>query len=362
MNNFDPIDIKGEIKRSNLNLENMENRRSFIKTMAGATAGIMIPWETACGGNSIRSDRFGEVLPLRRLGKTGKEVTMLGLGGYHIGWTTEKDAQEVIETAINGGIRFFDTAHSYEKGTSEERYGRFLIPHYRDQIFLMTKSTARDGASLAEEFDLSLKRLQCDYVDLLQIHSLESPDDVDQRLENGVVDAALKILSTGKAKHIGFTGHQSPYAQLRMMEQLPESHSFSTLQIPINLVDYASEHSFVKQVIPKALEHDLGILAMKTLADGRFFNRKEAKGNVQWETDSPAIPNYLSVKEALYFSWSMPVSVLITGAENVILLREKIELAKEFVGMSEADRLALLAKVEKAPDREGIEYYKNIEG
>ena len=98
-------------------------------------------------------------------------------------------------------------------------------------------------------------------------------------MENGVVDAALKILSSGKAKHIGFTSHRSPYAHLRMMEQLPESHSFSTVQMPVNLVDYASEHSFVKQVIPEALEQNLGILAMKTLADGRFFKRKEKNGN-----------------------------------------------------------------------------------
>lgn len=340
----------------------MENRRSFIKTMAGATAGIMVPWGTIGGCNRIRSDKFGELLPLRTLGKTGQDVTMLGLGGYHVGWTTEKDAQEVIETAINGGIRFYDTAHSYDKGTSEERYGRFLVPKYRDHIFLMTKSTATDGANLKEEFDLSLKRLQCDYVDLLQIHSLRSPDDVDQRLENGVVDSAMEILSSGKAKHIGFTGHRNPYAHLRMIEQLPESHSFSTVQMPINLVDYASEHSFVKQVIPEALDHDLGILAMKTLADGRFFNRKEAKGRVRWETTTPVIPDYVSIKEALFFSWSMPISVLITGAENATMLKEKIELAKEFVEQSDEDRAALLTRVEQAPDREGVEYYKNIEG
>ena len=340
----------------------MKNRRNFIKAMAGATAGIMIPWGKACGVNTIRSDKFGEILPLRRLGKTGKDVTMLGLGGYHIGWTTEKDAQAVIETAISGGIRFFDTAHSYEKGTSEERYGRFLIPKYRDQIFLMTKSTARSSTTLQEEFDLSLKRLQCDYVDLLQIHSFRNPEDVDKRLENGVIDAALKILSTGKAKHIGFTGHQNPYALLKMMEQFPETHSFSTVQMPINLVDSASEHSFVKQVIPEALEHRLGILAMKTLADGRFFNKKEVNGQVSWETDSPVIPDHFSVRDALFFSWSLPISVLITGAENVTLLKEKLKLAKEFVSMSEEERAALLGKVEQVPDREGVEGYKKIEG
>ena len=101
---------------------------------------------------------------------------------------------------------------------------------------------------------------------------------------------------------------------------------------------------------------------MKTLADGRFFNRKEAKGKVQWLTDSPAIPDHLSVKEALFFAWSMPVSVLITGAENVSLLEEKIELAKGFVSMSESERSALLTKVEQISDRKNIEYYKRIDG
>ncbi len=328
--------------------------------MAGATAGIMIPWGKALGKSPSGYDKLGEILPLRKLGKTGKEVTMLGLGGYHVGWTSEKDAQAVIETAIHGGIRFFDTAHSYGKGTSEERYGKYLIPSYRDQVFLMTKSTAQNGEDLQKEFELSLKRLKCDHVDLLQIHSLASPEDVDQRMENGVVDIAQKILSSGKATHIGFTGHSSPYAQLRLMEKLPESHKFSTVQMPINLVDYASEHSFVRQVIPKAMDQDLGILAMKTLADGRFFNKKEAMGKVQWETDSPVVPDRVSVKDALFFAWSMPISVLITGAENAGLLEEKIQLAKTFVSLSEADREKLLSRIEEMPDREGIEYYKKV--
>ena len=339
----------------------MNKRRSFIKTMAGATAGMMIPWGKALGANNPGSyDKLGEILPLRKLGKTGRKVTMLGLGGYHVGWTTEKDAQAVIEAAIHGGIRFFDTAHSYGKGTSEERYGKYLVPNYRDQVFLMTKSMARDGENLQKEFDLSLKRLQCDDVDLLQIHSVENPEDVDERIINGVVDVAQKILSSGKAKHIGFTGHSSPYALLRLMEALPESHAFSTVQMPINLVDYASEHSFVKQVIPDALEQNLGILAMKTLADGRFFTKKESNGNVQWETESPVVPDQVSVKDALFYAWSMPISVLITGAENVSLLEEKIELARTFVSLSENDRAALIAKIEQMSDRRDIEYYKKV--
>ncbi|HKK81808.1 MAG TPA: aldo/keto reductase, partial [Prolixibacteraceae bacterium] len=150
----------------------MENRREFLLKMASLTAALTLPIHWSHGSPSTRSDKFGNLLPLRKLGTTGEKVTMLGVGGYHVGWTSEKDAQEVIETAINGGIRFFDTAHNYGNGASEERYGKYLIPKYRDSIFLMTKSQAHDGKSLMKEFELSLKRLKTDYVDLLQIHSL----------------------------------------------------------------------------------------------------------------------------------------------------------------------------------------------
>ena len=329
--------------------------------MAGLTAGLVLPVNWSCTGATRTSDKFGDLLPLRKLGKTGEMVTMLGVGGFHIGWTSERDAQEVIETAMAGGIRFFDTAHNYGKGASEERYGKLLVPKYRDHIFLMTKTQAKDGKSLLEEVDLSLKRLNTDQVDLLQIHSFGSPEDVDQREENGVMDAMLQVRESGKARHIGFTGHQSPYAHLRMMEKLNDYPDFATLQMPINLVDFASNHSFVKETLPAAMENELGILAMKTLADGRFFTHKQMNERVVWDSDDPVIPGYISLKEALFFSWSLPISVLITGAENSEFVKEKISLAKEFVAQSEDEKIKLLDKVIQVPLREKIEYYKRID-
>jgi uncharacterized protein len=340
----------------------METRRDFLKSMAGITAGIMLPVGWGCKNLVSDRDKFGELLPLRKLGKTGEKVTMLGVGGYHIGWTTEEDAQEVIETAIDGGIRFFDTAHNYGNGLSEERYGKFLIPKYRDDIFLMTKTQAKDGDSLLTEVDLSLKRLKTDRVDLLQMHSLQSPEDVDQREMNGALDAMMKILETGKARHIGFTGHQNPYAHLRMIEKLKDYPAFSTLQMPLNIVDFASEHSFVKETLPTALDSKLGILAMKTLADGRFFINKKVNDRLLWETETPVVPDHVSIQEALFFSWSLPVSVLITGAENSTMLREKISLAKAFVKQTEEDKNKLLDKISLAPDLNSVEYYKRIDG
>ena len=176
----------------------MENRREFLKNMAGITAGMMLPVGWGCSPSSSGSDALGALLPMRKLGSTGEKVTMLGVGGYHIGWTTEKDAREVIETALEGGIRFFDTAHSYGPATSEERYGKYLVPQYRDHVFLMTKSTAPDAETLLKEVDLSLKRLNTDHVDLLQLHAFQSPGDVDDRIANGVMDALHSVKESGK--------------------------------------------------------------------------------------------------------------------------------------------------------------------
>lgn len=338
----------------------METRRNFLRSMAGLTAGMMLPVGWGCSQSQTASDTLGALLPMRKLGATGEKVSMLGVGGYHIGWTTERDAQEVIETAIEGGIRFFDTAHSYGPGTSEERYGKYLVPKYRDHIFLMTKTTAPDGETLLKEVDLSLKRLNTDRVDLLQLHAFESPGDVDDRISNGVMEAIYSIKESGKARHIGFTGHQSPYAHLRMMERLSEYPEFATLQMPISAVDFASEHSFVRKTLPLALENKLGLLAMKTLAAGRFFNRTMIGDELRWETDTPVVPAYISVKEALYFSWSLPVSVLITGAENKDLLLEKIKLARDFTKITEEEKEQIFDKVSPAPDMEKVEYYKNV--
>ena len=335
----------------------MENRREFLKSMAGITAGMMLPVGFGCSGSLSGSDKLGALLPMRKLGSTGEKVTMLGVGGYHIGWTSEKDAQEVIETAIEGGIRFFDTAHSYGPGISEERYGKFLIPKYRDHIFLMTKTTAPDAETLIKEVDLSLKRLNTDRVDLLQLHAFQNPGDVDNRITNGVMDALYSVRESGKARYIGFTGHQSPYAHLRMMERFNEFPGFSTLQMPLSIVDFASEHSFVRETLPLAVENNLGLLAMKTLADGRFFALKTRIDKVQWKTEDPAIPHRISIRDALHFAWSMPIAVLITGAENASLVREKVDLAKTYDGMSEDDRSALIAKVADLADGR-VEYFK----
>ncbi len=333
----------------------MQGRRSFLKQLTLLTGSLMIPASDFAG---TEKDKWGKILPLRKLGKTGKNVTMLGLGGFHVGWTTEKDAREVIEKAIEGGIRFFGTAESYANGVSEIRYGKYLVPKYRDEVFIMSKSTATDGITAKKHLEGSLKRLKCDYIDLWQVHSLQSPEDVDNRIKNRVLEVFEKAKAEGKVKHIGFTGHQNPFAHKHMLDKTADNDIFETVQMPINVID-SHFHSFIKNVLPFAIDRNFGVLAMKTLSDGRFFKEKKVLDKIQWESDDPLVPNYISVKEALYFVWSLPVSVLITGAENKELVREKIELARNFTNLSENERYELINKVAKKAGND-IEYYKKV--
>ena len=284
---------------------------------------------------------------------------MLGVGGYHIGWTTERDAGAVIEAALAGGVRFFDTAEGYADGESESRYGRFLTPKYRDQVFIMTKTGGKDAETVQRHLDASLKRLKTDYLDLWQIHAIGSPEDVDARIENGVLEVFERAKASGKARFIGFTGHRNPSAHRRMLERTAHSDLFDTCQMPVNLLD-PSYHSFIEQITPTLQQRNVGLLAMKTLADGRFFPKKTKLDRVQWETDDPVVPDRVSVAQALHFVWSMPVSVLITGAENADLMREKIDLADEFVVMSQEDRQGLIDKVADLADGGKVEYFKRI--
>lgn len=330
----------------------MANRRMFLKSLAGVTAGITLAGTAQAG--KYESDRLGEVLPKRKLGRTNEYVTMLGTGGYHVGWTTERDAQEVIEASLEGGIRFFDTAESYANGTSETRYGKYLTPKYRDLIFLTSKSTGPDAKTVRLHLEATLRRLKTDHLDLYQVHAISTPEDVDSRIQLGVLDVLLKAKEEGKIKYLGFTGHQNPFAHARMLERTEESDIFDTVLMPVNVLDQ-TYFSFTKNVMPKALERTMGILAIKSLADGRFFSKKEEAG---WTSDDPLIPNYLSIKEAMHFVWSLPVSVLISGNENATFMREKIALARSFSKLSDEQRTALINKVTGIAQTGKVEYYK----
>ena len=328
----------------------MMERRSVLKWLAGFTAGILLASQTNAQTKKLKSDRLGQLLPQRTLGRTGEAVTMLGVGGWHLGELSERDAQESIEIALQGGIRFFDTAQMYQSGGSETRMGKLLIPKYRDVIYLMTKTTARNAQDARRHLEDSLRRLNTDYLDLWQVHALQNPNDADERMANGVFEVMAEAKESGKVRHIGFTGHHQPEAHLRVLEK---SDIFDTCQMPINLAD-PSYSSFIRQVMPKLVERNIGVLAMKSLANGGFFGGS-AHGK---HGDNPKlVPNRVSIAEAISFVWSLPVSVLITGFNNPQQLQEKIALANSFVALDEQQRQDLIAKVADLSGRR-VEFYK----
>lgn len=337
------------------------NRRDVLKTLMGLTAAILAPGSVLgqiTPTTQPARDKFGELLPQRKLGKSGPMVTMLGLGGAHVAdFMDETTAAKTIETAIAGGIRYFDTAFSYGNGVSETRYGKYLTPKYRDSIFLVTKTTSSTAAAVQRQLDQSLARLKTDYVDLWQMHAINDPADVDRRISQGVLDYMLEAKSKGKIKHIGFTGHLNPIAHLRMLERAGEKDQpFTACQCPINVIDPAGFRSFVLDFMPKALAAGIGVLGMKSLSNGGFFGGAEGLAG----TNPKLIPDRLSMADALHFVWSLPVSVLISGNHNPEMLQEKIDLARSFKGMTEQRRQELIAKV---ADLKGIvvEAYKSDE-
>ena len=337
----------------------MLERRDFLTKLAGLTSSLLIPGSVFYGKSRRNQDRLGELLPLRKLGKTGKEVTMLGLGGYHIGWTTEKNAEGTIEAALEGGIRFFDTAEGYGPHISEERYGKFLTPKYRDVIFLMTKTLSKDAATAKQHLEGSLKRLNTDYLDLWQAHAITSREDADERLQSGVFDYMIEARDSGQVRHIGFTGHTNADAHAYLLEKLGNDTMLDTVQMPVNPVDAAHPVSFVQKTLPLAARLEYGILAMKTLAGGQFFKEKYELDKKMWETDNPVIPGRMNVPDAMSFVWSLPVSVLISGASTPEMIREKINLARNHMLLDEAKRNALIQKVVDISHEEKVEYYRN---
>ncbi len=330
--------------------------------LAGCTASLMVSSlshgeEKIAAATASPSDRLGKLLPLRKLGTSGQLVTNLGVGGAHVGSASEKDAQAIIEKALEEGGRFFDNAPFYSDGRAEERYGKFLTPKYRDVAFIMTKSLAKNRKSALKDLDNSLSRMKTDYVDLWQMHSLDSPKDVEERIKNGMLDAYLDAQKKGKVRHIGFTGHSSYKAHLKMLEEIKKRGvTMTSSQMPINPADPHYE-SFITHVVPKCVEAGIGVLAMKTLADGRFFGGNRGWGRKHVSVKS-IVPSVLSVEDVFGFVWSLPITTLVSGMESVQQVSQNAAIARKTWNWNQGElqkRIDAVAPI-AGPD---LEFYKN---
>ncbi|HET6217301.1 MAG TPA: aldo/keto reductase, partial [Acidobacteriaceae bacterium] len=245
-------------------------RRNFLKQAAAALAG----WKSVAGRDltaQTRLDGAAAHSPLpavttvngigrRKLGRADAEVSIIGIGGYHIGLSnvSEAEAIRIVRKALDEGINFLDNCWDYNDGASEERMGKALQEGYRQKAFLMTKIDGRTGASARQQLEQSLMRLKTDHIDLLQIHEVIRMGDPEQAFQPGnVVDVLKQARQEGKIRYIGFTGHKSPSIHLHMIETADQhGFTFDTVQMPVNALD---EHynSFQQKVIPAAQKHGM---------------------------------------------------------------------------------------------------------
>jgi predicted aldo/keto reductase-like oxidoreductase len=313
-----------------------QNRREFLEkvTLGVAGAGAVLSGNALC--TLPVAAATGE-MPYRTLGRSGEKVSLLGLGGYHIGMQDdEQESIRIIRTAIDNGVNFLDNCWDYNDGNSEIRMGKALRDGYRKKVFLMTKIDGQVKDLAARQLDESLRRLQTDTIDLLQFHEVVRPGDPDRILAPmGSLEAAVAARQAGKIRYIGFTGHKDPDIHLKMLNMaFQHGFTFDAVQMPLNVMDMHFK-SFAHKVVPVLVEHGIGVLGMKPLGFGEVL-----KSNV------------VTPMECLHYAMSLPTSVVINGCDSLERLEQGLHAARTFRPLTEQELAALSART-AAAGREG---------
>jgi predicted aldo/keto reductase-like oxidoreductase len=327
------------------------NRRDILKSAAGLAAWSGF-WssqasaaerqsEAAAGGHGnagprARADavetREGDML-YRPLGRTGERVSVIGVGGHHMGtMQREDDAVRLIRTAIDRGVNFMDNCWAYHDGKSETWMGKALEDGYRDKVFLMTKFEGRTKQMAARHIEDSLKRLDVDHVDLMQIHEVLRLEDPDRCFrEDGAVQALRDAQKAGKIRYVGFTGHKDPLVHNRMLD-VAAAHDFrfDAVQMPINPLD-ATFRSFAQHTLPRLVESGIGVIGMKSSASGEIIKNRIA-----------------TPQECLVYALTLPTSTVVVGMESMERLEQNLAIVRDFKPMSGGEMAALLTRTAPA--------------
>ena len=312
------------------------DRRKFLQTAAATTLMTSLGKKLAHAANI-------STVPKRVLGHTGEKISMVGLGGYHVGMqSSEQESIKIIRTGLDSGVTFLDNCWDYNDGQSEIRMGKALRDGYRQKAFLMTKIDGRTKQAAMQQLEESLRRLQTDHIDLLQFHEVIRDNDPDRIFANGGgMEAVLEAKKQGKVRYIGFTGHKSPDIHLKMLNTaFAHNFTFDAVQMPLNVMD-AHFDSFEKKVLPVLVKHNIGVLGMKPMGDKIILKSKTA---------SPI--------ECLHYAMNLPTSVVITGCDSLDILQQAIQAASSFKSMSSSEVSTLLAKTAPAAAKGEFELYK----
>lgn len=340
-------------------MERHSRREFVVSVMAAAVA-------YACGRRTAPQQKPGEMgaqgmqgsgapssgapqvaahgeIPKRRLGRTGVKVSAIGLGGFHIGQKlSERESITLIRRAVDNGIDFLDNCWDYNDGDSEARMGKALADGYRQRVFLMTKLDGRTRKAANEQLEQSLRRLNTDHIDLVQIHEVIRDTDPQRCFgPDGTIEALVAARQAGKLRFIGFTGHKDPRIHLEMLETARKhGFTFDTVQMPLNVMD-AHYRSFRKEVLPVLVSNDIGVIGMKSMGSGDIL-----KSGV------------VTPEECLKYALSLPASVVVCGMDGPEILEQNLRIARGFRPMSEQDMSVLLARTAAAAQKGEFEQFK----
>jgi uncharacterized protein len=274
-------------------------------------------------------------LPMRELGRTGEKVSIMCLGGWHVGAAKtegvldESESVRIMHHAIAEGVNFFDNAWDYNDGYSEEVMGKALsMDGKRNQVFLMTKNCERDYEGSMRDLEDSLRRLRTDRIDLWQFHEINYDNDPDWIFDRGGMKAALEAQQAGKVRFIGFTGHKDPRLHRKM---LLKPHKWDVSLMPINAAD-ALYRSFVEEIVPMCHEMGVAPMGMKALGGGH------PEGQMIKE-------KALTAEEGYRFALSMPIASQVMGVSTMGHLKENIATVRAFQPMTISEQSTLLARI-----------------
>lgn len=309
------------------------SRRSFLKSAALVGAGTLAARQAAAAQPqelTMPQNTTGSQVPRRPFGKTGQQISVLGVGGFHLGSAKDQgEVNAIVGTAIDAGINFFDNAWDYHQGESEERLGEALKGK-RDQVILMTKvcTHGRDKSVAMQQLEQSLRRLKTDHLDVWQIHEVVYYNDPDLIFRpDGAIEALALAKQQGKVRMVGFTGHKHPDIHLKM---LSHDFPFDTVQMPLNPFD-ANFRSFQQHVLPEANRRGISVFGMKSLGGSGEFVSHGA----------------ITVKDALRYAMSLPVATTISGMDSLGVLQQNLEIARNFQPMTREEMRAVEAKCAK---------------
>ena len=314
------------------------DRRTFMQLvlqgMGGALLGAVVP-------GKLQAE---SAIPQRPLGKTGLQVSLLGMGGFNIslGHFTDQLAVDFVRYGIDHGINFLDNAREYNDGLAEMRMGKALRNGYRDKVVLMTKNCGheRDYSGTMKSIEESLKALQTDFIDLMLFHEVCYTNDPEWIFQRGGIEAMVEAKKQGKIRFIGFSGHKDPQIHLDMLKR---AFPWDAVMLPLGIMDYHFK-SFTQEVLPVLIQREIGIIGFKTL--GGFLSGTPQKAGI-------------TIAESLRYSMSLPASTIVVGMEQDSHLQENIALARDFKPISPAAMAELRRRT--APFGEGgkLEIYKS---